>query len=93
MRVFSFEKVSSFPGKYEHKKDFKIFFIFVGWGSIDAYKNRTEILKLLETCTQFVPKRAAANIQSPACLDKGLKLRAIHVKADMPTLEDFYEVS
>ena len=94
MRVYSFEKVSSFTGKYDYtSKITDNFVFFFGWASIDAYKNKEDVLKLLETCTQYVPKAAAANVQSLECLEKGLQLRAIHVKADMPTLEDFYEVS
>ncbi|XP_073837894.1 esterase B1-like [Musca autumnalis] len=57
-----------------------------------AIKNKDMILKLLETCAQYVPKAAAVCRDSPECQDKGLKLRKIHVKDHRPTLNDFYEI-
>lgn len=51
------------------------------------------MLKLLETCCQYVPKAAAFKTDSPECQEKGFKLREIHVKGVEATLEDLYEVS
>ncbi|KAM7356630.1 LOW QUALITY PROTEIN: esterase B1-like [Cochliomyia hominivorax] len=58
----------------------------------NAVKNESTILKLLETCTQYVPKAAAYKQESLECKEKGLKLRDVHVKGSEPTLEDFYEI-
>ncbi|XP_075161238.1 esterase B1-like [Haematobia irritans] len=50
------------------------------------------IIKMLQTCSQCVPKAAATRLESPECIDKGLKLRKIHVKGAEPTLDDYYEI-
>ncbi|XP_046808979.1 esterase B1-like [Lucilia cuprina] len=57
-----------------------------------AVKNLPDSLKVLETCTKYVPKGAAHQIGSVECQEKGLKLREIHVKGEEPTLEDLYEI-
>lgn len=67
-------------------------YVFFFLSFLAALKNKDAILQLLETCAQYVPKAAAVRRESPECLDKGLKLRKIHIKGQRPTLDDFYEV-
>lgn len=47
----------------------------------------------METCANYVPRHAAICTDSSEGVEKGLRLRKIHVKGDQPTINDFCEVS